>query len=65
MLLMFSDRVTLEGTWGSDLEDRVDVTERCGEFEPISTARDQLFDNVGTKPLVIKFLHQMDRPDVL
>ena len=43
----------------------MDVTERCREFEPISTASDHPFDNVGAKPLVIEFLHQTDSPDVL
>ena len=43
----------------------VDVTERRGEFEPISTVRDHPFDDIGTKPLVIEFLHRMDSPDVL
>ena len=40
-------------------------TERCREFEPISTARDHLFDDVGAKPLVIEFLCQMESPDIL
>ena len=43
----------------------MDVTEGCGEFEPISTARDHPFDDVGTKPLVIEFLGQMDSPGIL
>ena len=43
----------------------MDVTKRHGEFEPISTARDHPFDNVGTEPFVIEFLRQMDSPDVL
>ena len=43
----------------------MDVTERHGEFEPISTARDHSFDDVGAKPLVIEFLHQTDSPDIL
>ena len=43
----------------------MDVTKGRGEFEPISTARDHLFDDVGTEPLVIEFLRQTDSPDVL
>ena len=43
----------------------MDVTKGHGEFEPISAARDYPFDDVGTKPLVIEFLHQTDSPDVL
>ena len=43
----------------------MDSTEGHGEFEPISTARDHSFDDIGTKPLVIRFLHQTDSPDVL
>ena len=43
----------------------MDFTEGHGEFEPISTARDHSFDNVGAKPLVIEFLCQTDSPDVL
>ena len=42
----------------------MDFTEGREEFEPISTARDYPFNDVGTKPLVIKFLHRMDNPDV-
>ena len=42
----------------------MDVTKGRGEFEPISTARDHPFDDVGTEPLVIEFLRQMDSPDV-
>ena len=41
----------------------MDFTEGCGEFEPISTVN--LFDDVGTKLLVIEFLHWTDSPDVL
>ena len=43
----------------------MDVTEGCREFEPIRTARDHLFDDIGTKPLVIEFLCRMDSPDIL
>ena len=40
-------------------------TKGCREFELISTARDHPFDDVGTEPLVVKFLCQMGSPDVL
>ena len=40
-------------------------TEGCREFEPISTARDHSFDDIGTEPLVIEFLHRTDSPDIL
>ena len=40
-------------------------TEGCREFELISTARDHPFDDVGTEPLVIKFLRRMGSPDIL
>ena len=43
----------------------MDFTEGCREFELISTVRDHLFDDIGTKPLVIKFLCQTDSPDDL
>ena len=43
----------------------MDFTEEHGEFEPISTARDHSFNDVGTKPLVTEFLCQTDSPDVL
>ena len=43
----------------------MDVTKRHREFEPISTARDHPFNNVGTKPLVIEFLRRADSPDIL
>ena len=43
----------------------MDFTKGCREFELISAARDHLFDDIGAKPLVIKFLHQTDSPDVL
>ena len=49
----------------SDWEDGVDFTKGHGELELISTARDHSFDNIGTKPPVIEFLHQTDSPDVL
>ena len=42
----------------------MDVTKGYWEFELISTARDHLFDDVGTKPLIIEFLRRMDSPDV-
>ena len=42
----------------------MDVTKGCREFEPISTARDHPFDDVGTEPLIIEFLRQTDSPDV-
>ena len=42
----------------------MDVTKGCQEFEPISTARDHPFDDVGTKPLIIEFLCRTDSPDV-
>ena len=48
--LTFSDWVTLEGTQESNQEDRVDFTEGCGEFEPIGTARDHLFNDIGAEP---------------
>ena len=40
-------------------------TEGCREFEPISTARDYPFDDIGTEPLVIEFLRWAGSPDVL
>ena len=40
-------------------------TEGCREFELISTARDHPFDNIGTEPLVVKFLRRTGSPDVL
>ena len=43
----------------------MDVAEGHGEFEPISTVRDHLFDDIGTKPLVIEFLHWAGHPDIL
>ena len=43
----------------------MDVTKGRGEFEPISAARDYPLDDVGTEPLVIKFLRRTDSPDVL
>ena len=43
----------------------MDFTKGRRQFEPISTVRDHSFDNIGTKPLVIKFLCRMDSPDVL
>ena len=43
----------------------MDFTKGHREFEPISTVRDHLFDDIGTKPLVIKFLCQTNSPDVL
>ena len=43
----------------------MDVTKGRREFEPISTARDYPFDNVGTEPLVIEFLRWTDGPNVL
>ena len=43
----------------------MDVTERRGEFELTSTARDHPFDNIGTKPLVIEFLLRTDSRNVL
>ena len=43
----------------------MDVTKRRREFEPISTARDHPFDDVGTEPFVIEFLRRTDSPDVL
>ena len=43
----------------------MDFTEGCGEFEPISTARDHSFNDIGAKPLVIEFLRWTDGPDVL
>ena len=41
------------------------VLQGCREFELISTGRDYLFDNIGTKPLVIEFLRQVGSPDIL
>ena len=38
-------------------------TEGCREFELISTVRDHLFDDIGTKPFVVKFLHRTGSPD--
>ena len=43
----------------------MDSTKGCREFELISTVREHSFDDIGTKPLVIEFLHWMDSPDVL
>ena len=43
----------------------MDFTEGRREFEPISTVRDHLFNDVGTKPLVIEFLRRTDSPDIL
>ena len=37
---------------------RVDFTAGHGELEPIGIVRDHLFDDVGAKPFVIKFLRQ-------
>ena len=34
-------------------------TKGCREFELISTVRDHLFNDVGTKPLVVEFLCRM------
>ena len=42
-----------------------DVTKGWREFEPISTVRDHLFDDIETEPLVIKLLRRTDSPDVL
>ena len=42
----------------------MDFTKRHGEFEPISTARYHSFDDVGAKPLVVKFLCQVGHFDV-
>ena len=42
----------------------MDVTKGYREFEPISTARDHPFDNIGTEPLIIEFLRRTDSPDV-
>ena len=63
--LTFGDRVTLEGMEESDQEDGVGFTKGCREFELISTARDYPFDNIGTEPLVIEFLHWAGSPDIL
>ena len=43
----------------------MDVTKGYRDFELISTARDHLFDDVGTEPLIIEFLRRTDSPDVL
>ena len=43
----------------------MDFTKECGKLEPIGTARDHPFDNIGTKPFIAKFLCRMSSPDVL
>jgi len=43
----------------------VDFTKGRRKFEPIGTARDHPFDDIGAKPLIVKFLCQVNCFDVL
>ena len=43
----------------------MDFTEGHGKLEPIGTARDHPLDDVGAKPLIVKFLCRVGSSDVL